>query len=555
MRRTVVCSCLGLLVSSFTGACGSGSSTSSVAPPTQATGHFADPPVSGLAYSTPTFSGVTDASGAFQFMTGEDISFAVGSLQLGTAVPAKSKMNAFDLVPGATEPLRAADVRRFRSQSASNAPDLDMQRAYEATNILAFLHSLDADADPTTGIELDMALVPLVDAADLDLRLPSQKFAAAFGFQALRYRAFEQGLVPSARLVHPYRAYDRHCAGRNLTPQIWFDQRMEVDWNADSMVDRLVEWTIDSRGFSIEQRVDSTANGSFDEIEKFQYTDDGDLVERWYDDNGDGAPDTYETRQFDLHGNQVQSWTDTNGDGAFDRLVYSTFDANGALGKYELDQNADGAMDVTAFHTYDAEGNRTKVETDTDGNGQIDRIETRTFDATGHPLSILQDGNGDGFPEQIVWYAYDSFGNPISYEVDVDADGVVDMRTEYSWDAKACMTRQEFDGDADGVFDEVTTWSYDGSRRTTRFRVDHGGDGNWDEVDTFSYVDDAEGNEIIRDEDHGDDGTINYHAETIYGAENQQMGRRIDTNGNGLFDYLETMTQGRGALFGTVLAD
>jgi len=50
-------------------------------------GHFIDANVNGLAFATPTQSGVTGEEGQFWFLPGELIDFSVGSLPLGLALP------------------------------------------------------------------------------------------------------------------------------------------------------------------------------------------------------------------------------------------------------------------------------------------------------------------------------------------------------------------------------------------------------------------------------------------------------------------------------------
>jgi hypothetical protein len=59
-------------------------------------GVFWDSPVKGLIYKTPSTQGKTNKEGEFKYYPGEDISFYVGNIELGTA-PAREMMTPCDL--------------------------------------------------------------------------------------------------------------------------------------------------------------------------------------------------------------------------------------------------------------------------------------------------------------------------------------------------------------------------------------------------------------------------------------------------------------------------
>jgi hypothetical protein len=113
-------------------ACSGGSSTTSA--PTPLTGVFLDAPVQGLNYRTGTMNGITDANGTFRYQEGEEITFMIGDVMLGSA-PGSHLMTPLDLVPGAVD---------------ESDPTV--------TNICRLLQSLDWDGDLADGIMLTEAM-------------------------------------------------------------------------------------------------------------------------------------------------------------------------------------------------------------------------------------------------------------------------------------------------------------------------------------------------------------------------------------------------------------
>lgn len=120
--------CAGVLASGVV-ACGGdsdGSGTSGTGGevgPTAASGVFLDAEVEGLSYSTDSgITGTTDENGTYTYLPGETVSFSVGGVNLGSVADAP-KCTPFDF-------------------------------AAASTNIARFLQSLDADGDPTNGIDI-----------------------------------------------------------------------------------------------------------------------------------------------------------------------------------------------------------------------------------------------------------------------------------------------------------------------------------------------------------------------------------------------------------------
>lgn len=95
---------------------------------------FIDAKVEGLTYESKSKSGVTDRDGNFEYMPGEEVTFSVGKLVLGSTKPLGDKVTPLDLVPDARD---ASDDK--------------------VTRILRTLQTLDADADPENGIKINPA--------------------------------------------------------------------------------------------------------------------------------------------------------------------------------------------------------------------------------------------------------------------------------------------------------------------------------------------------------------------------------------------------------------
>lgn len=108
--------------------------------------HFIDSPVSGLNVKTPTHQGKTDDSGAFDYFPGERADLFLGDVYLGNA-----------LVDQKISPVDAFEGR-----------DMDDNRV---VNMARLLQSLDADGDPSEGIDITDSVVALFETAMNDLGL------------------------------------------------------------------------------------------------------------------------------------------------------------------------------------------------------------------------------------------------------------------------------------------------------------------------------------------------------------------------------------------------
>jgi hypothetical protein len=98
-------------------------------------GQFLDGPVEGLIYWTSTQKGMTDSNGTFKYIPGEQITFAIGDIIIGTGV-AQPIMTPVDLVPGAIDVTDST-----------------------VTNICRFLQTLDENGNHDDGINIPGAVL------------------------------------------------------------------------------------------------------------------------------------------------------------------------------------------------------------------------------------------------------------------------------------------------------------------------------------------------------------------------------------------------------------
>lgn len=147
-----------LLIACFLPACGGGGGGDKDPDPVNPgpqpeilTGVFIDSPVAGLNYTTESQSGTTNGDGEYNYMAGEQISFFIGGILLGT-ISAGPVTTPIMLVDGATDASDPAVI-----------------------NIVRLLQTLDGDNDPVNGINISSSVHTA--AADMSLDFGSPSFA------------------------------------------------------------------------------------------------------------------------------------------------------------------------------------------------------------------------------------------------------------------------------------------------------------------------------------------------------------------------------------------
>ena len=113
---------------------------------TPSIGVFIDSPVTGLGYSSKSFSGKTNDKGEFKYLPNEDVKFFIGDIVLGSSRGAPV-ITPLTLVPEAT-----------------NAFD------NKVINIVRLLMTLDEDLNPDNGIKISNTTTDSAIGQGVDLR-------------------------------------------------------------------------------------------------------------------------------------------------------------------------------------------------------------------------------------------------------------------------------------------------------------------------------------------------------------------------------------------------
>ncbi len=145
MRWLVFVYCLlSLILTACGGGGGGGSSTGSVSSASLSTGYFIDSAVEGVTYTVTTkdgqiITGVTDASGTFKYVDGENVVFSIGDIVF-PATMGDTTITPVTMAQGGTGSV--------------------------ATNVAFLLQSLDYDLDPSNGITINSQVAKLKAMAD-----------------------------------------------------------------------------------------------------------------------------------------------------------------------------------------------------------------------------------------------------------------------------------------------------------------------------------------------------------------------------------------------------
>ena len=114
-------------------------------------GVFKDSEVEGLSYETATQSGITDAAGEFNYIEGEEVTFKVGNLLIGSAL-------GQELIT----PITLAQTIDASATIESNL----------AQNIAALLQTLDEDGDESNGILITSEVAGNLGVENIDFTQP-----------------------------------------------------------------------------------------------------------------------------------------------------------------------------------------------------------------------------------------------------------------------------------------------------------------------------------------------------------------------------------------------
>ena len=137
-------SCSGQKGSSSSSSGGSSNSSGDTSP-TILTGQFLDSAVEGIDFLSGSQQGTTDNSGSFSSEDGKNVRFSIGSVIIGEGTGASS-MTPVDLISGGDLNHRAV------------------------INIARFLQTLDADGDPSNGINISSEMRSVISASEAKIQ-------------------------------------------------------------------------------------------------------------------------------------------------------------------------------------------------------------------------------------------------------------------------------------------------------------------------------------------------------------------------------------------------
>jgi hypothetical protein len=423
-------------------------------------GLFDHGPVEGLSYATPTLSGMTNAAGEFLYEEGEEVTFSIGDITLGTAL-AQEVITPFDLA-GIEPPTEALDVRR-----AINSVNWlgDSAPFDTALNIALLLQTVDDDGDDLTGIQIPEQLHATAVGFDVDFEQDWNRFNIDPAFNGLIDSARRQGLWGGSRSKRPFAVV------------------------ANTLYDAL--GLVAAIAAPVEQSKDRGNGTTVYDRKYFAYDPDGRRVVYSFDEDGDGSGGISRriTRAYDADGGTAVTEVDGDGDGpgGITERVTRTFDVTGRLLVVETDGDGDGPGGITqrSFKRYDDDGYPIAIEMDLDGDGP-DGIGARLLfrlDEAGRIVSYEYDANADN-PGGIVYreiYRYDEHGRQTITEYDLDGDGPAGLMWRHTviYDDNGNQTAREFDSDGDGPLgiSDRDLYSYDDDGNLTALEYDSDGDG------------------------------------------------------------------------------
>lgn len=216
--------------------------------------------VSGVSYVSRSYSGTTDANGSFQYEPGEEVSFSIGELPLGT-------------VSSVGEYLSFGDPINIENEVDSYA-----------LNLLRLLIALDVDGDPSNGIELipevaalanidltdETAVIAALYALDSSLQLPTSEEAIA-AYDAALFEAMDEFInIASYETVTSY-LVPAVAGATNTACQVFTGATFDVSKNSSNQ--KVYSGTLLYAGNTLES---FSFSGSRD-----GYTSEGTHVKMW----------------------------------------------------------------------------------------------------------------------------------------------------------------------------------------------------------------------------------------------------------------------------------
>jgi hypothetical protein len=367
--------------------------------------------IEGIDYNSGSTSGVTTATGGFQWEQGSQVTFSIGNLVLGTS-NGGTLISIVDLVPGAT--------------GANNS---------KVMNLARFLQSLDTDCNPANGIQISAQTRSIVGAYAVDFAQSPNFFGRDANVAAI-FEALNAAGVYTGGCVGMLRSVEDAVVNtddnlQNGYPQGHLQQSLNevnklmsgsVDWDSDGEID----------GTIVVQRDDV---GRVAVIEDYTPSDSGDHYVKIY---------TYDTQNRVLTEREER-----NGGGSLE--CYSYIYDDGLREKTQVfDRDCDSVIDSSTRWAYDPNGRLVREEQDWDADGTPNSVTRFLYD--GANLShMLRDWDNDGADDADTWYQYGEGLLVTKDEIDLQNGGIVTYRYSYTYDALGYLASYTADQNNDGL--------------------------------------------------------------------------------------------------------
>jgi len=492
-RRTLLAG----IACTFLAACGDSSRPN----PQVQTGTLLDSPVSGIAYSTLTQSGVTNAQGHFTFRPGEEISFRLGELHLGTTL-GRNQVTLFNLAGVSSLPENLTELYESLSEKAEHRP------LHHAINLGVLLQTLDADAEPNNGIEILPAVAQHFTASSLWLSQPYTRFQNSHRLRQI-LRATDQASLLSSRDLTP-----AHSAFAHMMDQAGFNQEIflarEIETNTDGV-------------------------GAPEHVYSRTFTSSGKLATAYFDTDGDGNANNGSDYLYTAYGKLSSRSTDQNGDAVYDEVVSYSYSNFGEITRIETTDGASATIRLE-LQGYDTNGVLTSREITTGAQ----RSQWRWLaDDTGTRTAIEYDTDGDDNWERHDDLVYDDNDRWIDRQIDLDNNSSVDQHRTRAFNSLGMMTRDANDTNNDGNIDQLEIWAFNPNGQLLEYvRTFPTDTTRTDALRTTITYDDS-GRKILTTTDNGDDSTIDTRETIVYSTNDngtEQTDYLYDTNGDDVTD-------------------
>ena len=478
LQRAILLGTIAGLSACGGGGGGGGEEASTGPAPNVLSGQFIDSAVNGLRYETPTRSGLTDQSGTFYYLEGEQVSFYVGGTKLGEATGA-DQITPFTLAGIA--PVRTqTQITERLSAASSNSLD-------RALNIARLLQLLDQDGNANNGIDLGDAHAQL---GTVTINL----YQKATGFESDSNLSEARNRVGTSHSVSLDAAAQHLYESLNVNVEMQRISRYVSTLNNNQS--ETVTYSYDSAGRLSAENIDTNGDGQPDAVKSYQYNAQG-LVASI----SNSRTGTTETLTYNDDGQLTQRLIDrASGTDTIESYQY----VNGLLVRFERDDNADGTPEQITTYAHTSNGDVSRYEIDSDGDGNADTI--AQYQYTGTQLTAFEeDRDNDGQSDLIVGYGYNTEGKRISMNLNMGNQGQANSLASFQYDANGNITRYELDSDLDGSPDYIERYKYNSQQKRSHYYRDTNADGQWDSMAQYFYdvngnrtrmVEDTDGNGI-----------------------------------------------------------